>query len=250
MRRLLFVFLALSVVVGLTASSFAASSVSKSTFTASVAFTGTGSITLSASLKDITTHGTTTQISWDPAEITLGSTNWQRAKQYAEIVSVITSSSGLVQIYTDNCATDANPKFYIVTPTSFNPVGLVKTDTKDRTLKTCWRVCDSTITLAAGDIQQAVNNQLYSSVYGSSYPCYIWMKDAKTPNITSENTTQFVNGEDYVTVMDANRGGQHAEGTWGLFTSPDYIYFGAKFTGAVRPATYQTNTLRIEAYIE
>jgi hypothetical protein len=205
--------------------------------------TAPGVVSMTAELRNRSNNNPATSITW--SGITIGQTDWKAADQYILLHATITASTGLIQIYTDNKASDANPKY----TGSGNPAGLVMVENSSKTLKMCWRVTDmSTNTLTI--IQHPTQNYLYSQELGSGYRCFLWMKDKNTPNIPSENTTQFVNGEDYVTVWETTRGCQHAEGTWAFMPSPNYIYIGAKFLGATTPATYKTNKLTLEAAIE
>jgi hypothetical protein len=226
------------------APTFAWQSIKISTFTASIQFTGAGSVSMTAELRNRSDNNLATSITW--SGINLGQTDWKAADQYILLHATITASGGLIQIYTDNKASDANPKY----TGSGNPAGLVMQEDTTKTLKMCWRVTDvSTNTLTI--IQHPTQNYLYSQELGSGYRCFLWMKDKNTPDIPSENTTQFQNGEDYVTVGEAGRGWQHAEGTWAsIMPSPNYIYIGAKFQNATAPATYKTTTLRLEAAME
>jgi hypothetical protein len=161
-----------------------------------------------------------------------------------------------VQIYTDNCAADADPQFYILNPSSYNPAGLVRVADRQKPLKMCWRITDSLIPNTAGDLaiaekQSGLVISLYNPGLGDGYSCYLWMKDRKTPALTSENSTAFADGEDYVTALDSTRGFQHAEGTWSSGPSTTkYIYLGARFTDAVTPAVYKSGKLAVEFFVD
>jgi hypothetical protein len=245
MRKLLSIVLALGVVAGLTVASFATftSSVSKSTFTAGITFTGQGVVQVNAQLN------TGSSIAW--TGVSAGVTGWKAADTYIIMDSTITDATGGIQIYTDNKAGDVAHPY---TGTA-NPAGLVGYQAgvptaSSTTLTMCWRLTDNTTNTLT--IVQGGDNKLYSNEIGGQagqYPCFVWIKDFHTPAIPSTNTTAFANGEDYVTVKDALRGGQHAEGTWNSMPSPDYIYFGAYFKNAVTPRTYNA-TLRVEAFFE
>jgi hypothetical protein len=192
----------------------------------------------------------TNYISWTPPVLPYG---WVAADQYLRIDCEPNLSSWGIQIYTDNKAADAAPYRYTGIA---NPVGLVGyragvPAVSSTTLSICWRLTDGTTNSLT--IVQGGDNKLYSSQLGgvtSAYPCFLWMKDFSTPAIPATNTTAFVNGEDYVTLKDALRGGQHAEGTWNSMPSPDYVYFGAKFTNAITPGVYKTGKLTVEFFSE
>ncbi len=215
-------------------------SISRSTVTAGVKFTLAGQVSMSIQLMNLN-GGTTTQIWWDPAQITIGQTQWRRADAYILLNSTITAATGGIQIYTDNKASDANPQY---TGTG-NPAGLVaQEDTSATPLSMCWRITDvSTTTLTIRRGAPGYPDRLWAQELGDQYPCFLWMKDKNTPG--------FQNGEDYVTVKEAARGLHHSEGDWGTgVPSPDYIYIGADFTNALTPRTYKTSTLRLEAFTE
>lgn len=237
MRKFFVMVLALGVVAGLAASSFAAfSGLGKSTVTASVSFTGSGQVSVSVKLS------AGTSIYWDPAAITLGSTDWKAAYNYLIMESTITDATGGVQIYTNNKATDANPKYN----GTGDPAGLVGYDTGLSTgsaaLSMCWRIVDYTTTTVIMQGAPIYPDRLWEQQLGDSFPCYLWMKD--------KATASFIDGEDYVTMKESVRGAHFSEGEWGTMQSPDYIYLGAKFKNAVTPKNYKTNTLRIETFTE
>ncbi|MFC1500933.1 hypothetical protein ACFL58_00590 [Elusimicrobiota bacterium] len=232
-------FLVLVVFTLLTAPSAHAafSSVAKSTFTAGVSFASAGEVSYSIAFENLV-GGTTTQVYWTPGDITIGSTDWRRADSRVVLYSTITAATGGIQIYTDNSTPVASPQY----TGSNDPAGLVAVeDTSADPLQMCWRIVDaSTDTLT---IDQN-GSTLYSTELGVAYPCFLWMKDASGPSAMT-------GGEEYVTMRESGGRLQHAEGTWADdAVSPDYIYFGAKFTNALTPRTYQTSTLRIEAFTE
>jgi len=248
MKRLL--LLLTGILIFTAGSLMAFDSVSRSTFTATVNLTNQGFIAMSATINNLD-GSPASEITWDPNEVALGQTSWLRAKQYVVLEATITASSSGIQVYTDNCAADASPQFYILNPTSANPAGLVRDDLRDRTLKLCWRLTDKPTDSLT--ITQGSDNCLYSNELGgeaSNFRCFLWMKDHSTPDIPASNTVAFHDGEDYVTAWEENRGNQVAEGTWFHCDSPNYMYFGANFLGAASPATYKTSTMRIEAFIE
>ena len=245
--------MAVAAVMMFSAGAAMAASISKSTVTASVAFTDlVGQVSMSLEFMNLNSSigdGTTTQMWWDTSAITLGVTQWRRADSYIVLHTTITSANGAVQVYTDNTHASAAPK-YTGVGISTNAAGLVGLDplgldltASSKTLSMCWRVTDAvatSTTIAQG--APGKPDRLYSTELGNAYPCFEWMKDAATMG--------FANGEDYVTVKDANRGIQHAESTWAYASSPDYLYFGALFTGAVTPRIYRTSRLMIEAFTE
>ena len=258
MRKLISLVLAVCAVAVCSSFSFASftSSITRSTYTASISITTGGTVTFSALLKNISDGSAATSITW--SGVSVGSTKWKQSDVYLELHTTTTLVGSALQIYTDNTAADASPK-YLGQPSQRDPSGLVGSSTtvyvptlSSTSLSMCWRVQPST-TQAAQTINQGTAGfpyRLWETTGGSGFPCYIWMKDKATVNITGSNTTNFVNGDDYDIVVDSVRGIQQAEYTWLAATSPCYIYFGANFTSAVSPAKYSTTTLRLEAFNE
>lgn len=215
--------------------------ISSTTFSASAVSNSQGVFSVSIQLMNLT-GSTTNQIWWDAAGVQIGTTVWRRADSYIIIYSTITLAGGGIQIYTDNTASDANPKY---SGTGTNPSGLIETDSPSSTpVPLCWRITDvSTTTLTI----QGSGTSLYSAELGAGYPCFFAMKDKKETDLNA-----FTNGEDYVIVKDWYRGIHAANSSTGFtqVTSPDCIYIGANFSGALLGKTYQTTTLRIEAFTE
>jgi hypothetical protein len=186
--------------------------------------------------------------------------DWVAADQYLEVEIDPGNLRGWgMQIYTQNKHAEANPLYTGVVGT--NPGGLIDTSSTSKRLPLCWRIVDKTTTSLT--IVQGTDTKLYSQELGgqtSQFTCFQWMKDRNTPSIPAENTTFFVNGEDPITVWDYE-GMHYAEGVrasdplywgkfWGAVKSPVIIYLGAKFSTAVTPRTYKTNTLRLEFFTE
>lgn len=267
MRRFLEAIIAFCIICFVSAYAFAEfASVMKSNLTATVTFTDSGSsqssaISMHIELKNRLNNNSTTWIWWDASQIKKGETDWRIADSYIVLYSTITNSTAGIQIYTDNKAPDADPKFTGTGPFA-NPAGLVAVDSPNiDPLPLCWRVVDvSTNTLDIVQVNRTDGNVTTSSLYcpafetasnpqDYSYPCFFWMKDRYTPSMPQYATTVFENGEDYITVKDAN-GIHHAGGyNWGQTQSPDCIYIGAKFEN-VNYGMYKTSTIRIEAFTE
>jgi len=127
MRKILFAALFMFCIVAVMEPALCAGSISVSTITASVTFTGQGVVNFSISYMNIS-GGTTTQIWWDPSLIIGGYTNWVGAGAYIVLKSTITLSNGGIEIYTNNRAADANPLYkggVQVSSGAANPTGLV-----------------------------------------------------------------------------------------------------------------------------
>ncbi|MGM0568014.1 MAG: hypothetical protein ACQESB_02215, partial [Elusimicrobiota bacterium] len=187
------------------------------------------------------------KISWSSVQLP---TEWKTADHYLKVTSRPNISNWGMQIYTDNRAEDAQPRFS-GSGESQNCAGLIDTVWSDRRLPLAWRVSDEKrddLTVVQGS-----DDSLYSEELGgeeSEYACFLWMKDRSTPDIPEENTTQFMDGEDYVTVWESSRGIQHAEGTWDIIDNPVYIYMAANFANALTPRNYSTNKLALEFFTE
>lgn len=240
MRKIVSLLVSLAALATMSTVSHAAfATIAKSTYTASIAFAGTGNVWVSYELRNISNNVSTTTISW--SNVVLSTTKWKAADQYILLHTTFTAAAGGVQLYTNNKAADANPLYTGVSTAT--AAGLVAVEDSSTTLPMCWRVTDvSTTTLNIVRGTAGFPDRLWEQTLGSAYPCFIWMVDAANGG--------FYGGWDYITVKDASKGIQHGEITWGNTASPDYIYFGADFTNAVTPRTYRTNTIRLEAFTE
>jgi hypothetical protein len=256
-RSLLIFGLAMGMVVACfgvaTAANF--TSVQKSTVTAQITFDQGGSGTMTVALKTVVGDIPAFWLSW--SDVTPGVTGWKAADQYIEVTNTYNRTGWGIQIYTDNCAADANPQFYIVNPSSVNPAGLVATDNRKSTLPLAWRIMGETTSYAHLGIREVSDpvvpdeHHLQSTDFPQTTPYYpwVWMKDAKTPSIPEQYVTGFVNGEDYVTIWNEN-GVHHAEGPLDYYASPspNYVYIAARFSEATTPRTYKTSKLTVELF--
>jgi hypothetical protein len=131
-----------------------------------------------------------------------------------------------VQIYTDNKAADANPK-YTGNPAVNDGSGLVDTLTTTRNLPMAWTIhADNTAIPAPAD----------PVTLGTWFP----FMDAASP--------AFSNGAQSLTVKN-NQGIQFDFAKFGaLQVPPNAIYLEANFGSAVTPRTYQTSTVRLEYF--
>ncbi|MFC1500931.1 hypothetical protein ACFL58_00580 [Elusimicrobiota bacterium] len=236
-KKTLFFFLIISLIFISQFSYAAVTSVSKSTSTAVASLTGTGNVSMSIELLNLT-GGSTTQIYWNTAGIDLGTTTWRRSDSYILLHATFTSATGGVQIYTDNKDGAADPQYVGVSTAA----GLVCVSSPTANpLPTCWRiVATSTDTLT---IEETGVSSLYSTEIGAGYLCFLFMKDVSVPG-------NFSDGDDDVTVVDWARGIHHSEGEWGQESTPFYIYIGANFNGAEAGKVYKCSTLLIEAFTE
>jgi hypothetical protein len=176
-------------------------------------------------------------------QITFGSavagTGWTRADQYLQLEIDSPYQAWGVQIYTDNKATDASPRYTGVTGS--NPAGLVDTVNSSQTVSMAWCIKPNGITPpATADPNNAVDVNSFQ---------WLYIKDRQTPDIPQLNTTAFVNGDYYVTAR-SNNGNQYASGPsdYGPEDPPEQIYFQANFMPTYAQRTYRTSTLRIEFF--
>ena len=222
------------------------SSVSRSTITAIAPLTGAGTVAMQVFLKNLSDNSTTTQIYWTGVTLPI---SFVRSGAYAQIDSTVTAAGGAIQVYTDNTASDASPQFtYTGSTTSANPVGLVDMTTTTKALPLAWSVKDTTTTAptAANPTDSGDPNSFQ----------WLIMKDRQTPTSAALGSTQFTDGEPYVTVkrvVDAGNSGIHfggADTEFGAASAPDFVYFQADFRNAVTPRTYKTSVLRFEAYTQ
>ncbi len=178
-------------------------------------------------------NSATTYFTWTTPSLPTG---WVAANQYIKINCVPDYSNWGIQIYTDNKASNANPKF---TGTG-NPAGLVCQTATTVALPLAWRCVDiTTNTLSVQQGAPSYPARLWVTGLGNQYPCFLWMED--------KNTAGFTNNSDYVTVWNTS-GIQTAEYAWSNATTPIYIYLAADFANASTPNTYTTNKLTLEFF--
>jgi len=195
----------------------------------------------------VSIEGGASGLSW--SDVSVPGTEWKVANEYIELKNTYTRSNYGIQIYTDNMAADASPKF-TGDADLVNPAGLVATDATDKVLPLCWRITDATTDTL--EIIEDTSHHLYNPTLASDYFCFLWMKDASTKAIAGSGTTAFQNADDYVTAWD-ERGIHHGEGAlnWGVPADDTaYIYVGAKFTGASTARTYSTSKLIVELFYQ
>ena len=244
MKIKLFFIIGPALLTLLSGAAVAQTSVSSNTFTAVAASTSAGSVALSIQIQNLTGE-TTSQIWWDNSAITPGSTQWRRADACIVLYSNITSSAGAVQIYTDNTAADANPKF-VAAGGNIDPAGIVDTSSASAALPMCWRMTDTSTTTLT--IKQTADNQhLYSQELDPGFYCFFFMRDKGSSSITM--------GDAYLTMKQAFSGMHYSDGNtynnWSQnMLAPNYIYLGANFSTAKPGKTYRTSTLRIEGFVE
>lgn len=229
MKRLFISLLAISVMSFGASSGFAATQVS---VTGSVTLTGTPFVSVTPST-----------LSW--SGITLGTTQWKTADTLLQ-VSYLLPAGGAIAVYTNNAQ---------------DRVGLVGA-TDNTTLPTAWRIMNSSSDFTTAELtiyehvysEAAANEDLngdtdmtdwISKLTNQStkpafspknnqwpYACWLWMLDGPVTTSTSANDRS------YMSIVNAAKGMQHAEGTWGTWGgSPDYVAIAANFSKGT-PQTY------------
>ncbi len=202
---------------------------------------------MSVALKNNSDGSPADSITWE--DVNPGITHWKAAEQHLEVSVDYAQEGWGILVYTDNTASNASPRYSGIG----NPAGLVGYDDEDAsasstTLSMCWRVVDvstDTLTINRGATVMELGDpvdypdRLWSGELTKEYPCFFWMQDVQSGNFDRE----------YATAWNID-GIQHAESTWGGAKSPNYVYFGADFSGALTPRTYRTNKLTIEIFYE
>lgn len=207
--------------------------------------------TLTVRIKKISDNTEVGALSWgENGAVVLGTTKWKSSDQYLEIDKDFNRTGWGIQIYTDNLPSGT---------TEYNPAGLAPTtgDPRVGTLSLAWRMMGETTTYAHLGIEEVTDpadptlHHLESiDIPGEGYYPWVWMKDpGLTRDIPERHITQFVPGEDYVTVWDC-RGVHHAEGPLDFYPSPEpnYLYIATNFETATTPETYTTDKLTLELF--
>lgn len=249
MKRKIIYFVMLCLFV-LPTSLFALESLTKSTYTASVDFSGfVGEISVDVVCKDIKTDVAKSSFTFTPAAGCLNAgTTWYTANEYLIIYTTWTmGSNGKLLIYTDNTSADADPRYV----GSDNPAGLVcstGTISSASPLSLCWRVVDdSTDTINIGYTVNGSTMSLYSIGMATDYYTFLFVKDK------GYDGNWYNDDNSYAAIKTFNDNGnriQHGENTFSSTASPDYLYLGCNFEKARGSRTYKTNTLRIDLVTE
>jgi hypothetical protein len=199
--------------------------------------------TMTVDILDLLGVSGPSQITWVDADITPGSTKWLCANEILYASCTYTGAGG-IQIYTDNTAGDAIPKWDGIG----DPKNLLKYDAPTSTstagLPMCWRVPFALLADGERDIYEKEdplppNEWHLTSDLASTYWCWMRMTDRGVGGFEEASTLQ--------NVWVQGSGRQEAEYTFSPFCS-DYIYIGANFSDAAAASTYRTTTLRLELY--
>ena len=232
---------ALGLVMGGASSSFAAfAGLARSTSTASAVLSGAGTVAMSVSIHKTADNSADTAINWTGVTLPRG---FVVANDYIQLNSTMSATGGGIQIYTDNTAADASPKFTgSISSFTITPAGLVDTTTSSKALPMAWTIQDTSGTPVAINPNAGTGNSF----------SWLFFEDHAQVAVPSLGAGAFVNGDPFVTVQNVASGIHFAQGPtqFGPAVSPNYIYTEADFTTAVTPNTYKTSTLRLEAYTQ
>lgn len=251
-------------------------------FTASVDLSGgTPVATLSVVIKKVADNTADTAIGF--AGVTLGA-NWKKASQYLQVTYNANQIGWGVQIYTDNLAATANPKYGgdPTTDPSRQPAGLIGVQNTLLTCPMAILVTDAVIPSPNTNLQIPVEAGSGDAIYFTSgydedtgtagvEKVWFWLKDKQGTiwNDANNNGTieageikpsfNYPNGypgaDDYATIVstlgsssgwvDATSGRMQRDNS---SASPIMVYVAAKFRNARELQEYKTNTLTLEIY--
>jgi hypothetical protein len=208
------------------------------------ALTGAGATSMSIAIKKVADNSADTAVNW--SAVTLPG-NWKVADDYIALTANITQAGGGIQTYTDNTANDASPKFTGDKAVQ-TPAGVINATDPTKKLPTAWSIRHSTGTIAAVDPNANA---------GESFLWFFHLDKAQVA-IPSANATAWVDGDPYVTAQNTT-GIHFASGPTqfgapatnaGLPDGQNNIYLEANFSGALGATTYQTTTVRLEAFTQ
>jgi hypothetical protein len=273
MKKRFLILLSLCFVFTGASSLFAAfTSQSTTTFIATVDFTAPASGSMDASLWLINGAGlgaSTTTITWDNTAIS-SATIWKVAQAVIVVTNTYNMRGWGIRIYTDNTGSDGTYRWNNAekSVSSNNCAGLLGVDliggtTSTIALPMCWRITDKTTNTY--NITQDTN--AYISLYDPAldgpsghFYSFSYMKDITTPDDPNTvginegfNAPGSANGDpDAPVVWREGYGIHNGPGTqWaGGTDNPNYIYIGARFSGAATQRRYVTDKLRLELYYE
>jgi hypothetical protein len=195
-------------------------------------------------------------LTWN-GTMTAGTNMWKVAAYPVMVSADVNFSDFLIQIYTDNKASDASPKYTGLTSTTagkgFNLVGVSSTSSG---LAMAWRVTDTPLVLVSTPIW--VKNRGDGSEGFTDYQ-WKWMKDKS--QTTASGASNFSSTEEYIRVWDQNgiywadhvavdadpnTGGNQPSPASAV--SPNYIYVAARLSDS-KAQQYKTNKLILEYLI-
>lgn len=217
-------------------------------------------------IRNISNNQPATEFSWNVNIPVASGSEWKLSDQYIKLeVQNITDEQWGLQIYTNNADPAAQPRFVDPTPNpndaGSDPAGLLYDNAgapTGMTLPLAWSIKDLVTQVPTpADPNNAANPDSFQ---------WFFFKDRNTPNIDLNNNgtfgdpgepTQFVDGEDFITVrMNQNgTGASHfvqGDPGQGYFPtmSPEYLFLQANFFNAGAQSTYRTNTITFEFFVD
>lgn len=192
-------------------------------------------LSFTATVKNRSDNQVATQIGFPP--ITAGNAGWVIADQYVEIDSVMTLGNGFIRTFTDNTASNANPRYTGPNGNGATPAGLINSQDTRQKLPTAWCVRDL---LAAGP-----------NPAGDPNTTFVWFYhiDAAQSDFLDPLTL------DYENVLAPGPSIHYAQGAvypnpfaYGFALTPNFWYLEANFSGALGGVLYQTNQIVFESY--
>lgn len=215
---------------------------------ATVTVTGTPAATLGDPAYFVvggTTPADPETIAWSDVES--GVTEWKTADNYIRIDYDANQTGWGIQIYTDNTAADANPRYADDAPSNEvqKPAGLVRTDGY-QALPMAWNAFDDQS--EAGPDENGYGNPV-EEIVGDQYRLgrWQWLKDKGNLASADPEDTDWFDAESYVTLVNS-------DGVlgWGVVrysaTHPIDVFLAGRFNNAEVEAQYGTNKLTLELY--
>ena len=257
------------------APSWAFQSVGISTVTAGMHTNGSKVARFTLSIRDTSNPFGTSRSSITWSGVDPLSTGWKIADQLVVMNSTVTDVGGGIQIYTDNTAADATPKFVDPTPaissnTDSAAAGLLEglSGTTSKVLPMAWSIKGSTKVVEGGTSATGIGatDPNTGATTGSNNK-YQWLFvtdkyntlgiDFDGNGVIDPNTgdaAPFVNGAPFI-VMRNSVGVHNTQDPndfgGGVGQGKDaYVYFQANFATAAAQQNYQTTTLRFEAFLQ
>jgi len=284
-KQLIAALVLVAAAIGATTPSWAFQSVQKTTVTAGTFVGGARVARFTLNIRDISNQlvnlPITSSITWSGVQSGQG---WTMASRLLVLNSTVTDNNGGIQIYTENTASDASPKFVDPTPSSTtnadsNAAGLLEglTGTSSKALPMAWTIKSTTRTIEGGTDVTGVgaadpNNGPTTGVFNNKFQWLFVTDRYNTGGIDYDNDGQIVLGDGSIDPGDAapfidgakyqslvRVGGIHVSqdsrpdplGMEGRNDGLDsFVYFQANFAEAAAQTPYQTTTLRVEAFIQ
>jgi hypothetical protein len=214
---------------------YAFTSQSVVTRSATAQLTGTGSVSMTVTVRRMSDNAAATDVAWTGVTLPTG---WKNADHYIQLDHSITSATGGIRIVTNNKGAGASPTY---TGSDTTAGGLVDNTDPSKILPVAWTIKD-TVVGSTGP----VSAKPYETTDGAgTTPQFQWLY------MTDVANTALAEGAAYRTAVNSvgiHFGGLDTE--FGAAASPNYVYLESNFTSAVTPRTYSTNRLIVEAYTE